>query len=45
MLACQFIAWVLASVKRFDSIVLHAWESVREIAESLRTGREAGLAE
>ena len=33
MLACQFIAWMLASVKRFDAIVLHAWESVREAVE------------
>jgi len=45
MLTCQFIAWVLASVKRFDAIVLHAWEQVREIAGSLRAGREEGLAE
>ena len=31
MLLCQFMVWMLAAVKRFDSLVLHAWASAREV--------------
>ena len=36
MLLCQFMVLVLTAVKRFDAVVLHAWESAREAARSLR---------
>jgi len=48
MLTCQFIAWVLAAVKRFDAIALHAWETLREAVGVRRggpSGRKQGLAE
>ncbi len=35
MLLCQFIAVGLAAVKRFDAVVLHAWQSAREIVRSV----------
>jgi len=34
MLACQFVLWVLTMVKRFDTVVLHAWQSAREALRS-----------
>jgi len=34
MLVCQLMVWVLATVKRFDTVVLHAWQSVREAVRS-----------
>jgi len=39
MLLCQFIAWALAAVKRFDAVVLHAWELAKEMVRSLRVVR------
>jgi hypothetical protein len=43
MLVCQLMVWVLAAVKRFDTVVLHAWQSAREAlrALSLEADREA----
>jgi hypothetical protein len=35
MLICQFIAIALAAVKRFDTVVLHVWESARETVLSV----------
>jgi hypothetical protein len=48
MLLCQFMMVVLAAVRRFDAVVLHALSSVRERFRSLRgvgSGGEAGLAD
>ena len=36
MLLCQFMVLVLTAVKRFDAVVLDAWESVREVVRTLR---------
>ncbi len=36
MLLCQFIAVALAAVKRFDAVVLHAWQSARETLRAMR---------
>ena len=36
MLLCQFMVLALAAVKRFDAVVLHAWESARDMVRSLR---------
>jgi hypothetical protein len=36
MLLCQFMVVVLAAVKRFDTVVLHAWSSAREALRSRR---------
>ena len=36
MLLGQFLVMVLSAVKRFDAVVLHAWESARGVARSLR---------
>jgi hypothetical protein len=46
MLVCQLMVWVLASVKRFDTVVLHAWQSARgalRSALSIGPGSEADL--
>jgi hypothetical protein len=46
MLVCQLMVWVLAAVKRFDTVVLHAWESARETLSSVLSlggDREADL--
>jgi len=44
MLLCQAMVWIMAAVKRFDAVVLHASESVREVVRSLRVVRsEADL--
>jgi hypothetical protein len=46
MLVCQFMVVVLTAVKRFDAVVLHAWESAREMLRSIRglgSGGEADL--
>jgi hypothetical protein len=46
MLLCQFMVWMLAAVKRFDTVALHAWASAREVIRSLRgfgSDREADL--
>jgi hypothetical protein len=46
MLVCQLMVWVLAAVKRFDTVVLHAWQSAREAlrsALSFGADREADL--
>ncbi len=48
MLLCQFMVLVLAAVKRFDAVVLLAWESAREMARTLRgfgSDGEAGMAD
>ena len=45
MLACQLVMWVLAAVKLFDTVALHARQSLREAMGALRWGREQGLAE
>ncbi|HVP55356.1 MAG TPA: hypothetical protein VMU45_10205 [Candidatus Eisenbacteria bacterium] len=36
MLTCQLLVLVLAAVKRFDAVVLHAWESAREMLRAVR---------
>jgi hypothetical protein len=36
MLLCQCMAWMLAAVKRFDAVALHAWSSARELLRSIR---------
>jgi hypothetical protein len=36
MLVCQLMVWVLAAVKRFDTVALHAWQSARDTVKSLR---------
>ena len=45
MLVCQVMVWALAAVKRFDTVVLHAWQSAREALRALSLGadREADL--
>ncbi len=44
MLLCQFMVWLLAAVKRFDSLVLHAWTSAREVLlRGFGSDREADL--
>jgi hypothetical protein len=45
MVLCQFMVLVLAAVKRFDAVVLHAWQSARELIATLRSGSQAELAE
>ncbi len=32
MLLCQFMVWLLATAKRFDSLLLHALASARELS-------------
>ena len=39
MLLCQFLVVVIAAVKRFDAVVLRAWESAREMVRALRVFR------
>jgi len=36
MLLGQLLVVVLSAAKRFDAVVLHAWESAREVARSVR---------
>jgi hypothetical protein len=36
MLLCQLIVVVMAAVKRFDAVVLHAWSSARDAVKSVR---------
>jgi|GEM_PF-3283941 len=36
MLLCQVLVVVLAAVKRFDAVVLHAWPAAREMFRSIR---------
>jgi len=46
MLLSQFLVVVLSAVKRFDAVVLHARDSVREVfnaARGLRSNGEADL--
>ena len=44
MLLGQVIVVVLTAVKRFDAVVLHAWQSARETLDALRGVRgEADL--
>ena len=45
MLLCQFMVWLLSAVKRFDTVVLHAWESAREVMRSLRRTTSDGEAD
>jgi len=48
MLLCQVMVWVLAAVRRFDAVVLHAWSSVRDVWQSRRgfgSDGEADLAD
>ena len=48
MLLCQVMVLVLAAVKRFDAVALHAWESAREMVRTLRgfgSDGEAGMAD
>jgi hypothetical protein len=45
MLLCQFMVWMLATAKRFDSLVLHAWASARQVMRSLRGFRSGGEAD
>jgi hypothetical protein len=30
MLVCQLMVWVLAAVRRFDTVALDLWQSARE---------------
>ena len=43
MLLAQLIAVVLTAVKRFDTVVLHAKDSVRGMLGAMRSGGEADL--
>jgi hypothetical protein len=43
MLLAQFIAHVLTMVKRFDSVVMHAKDSVRGLLGTVRSSGEADL--
>ena len=36
MLLGQLLVVLLSAVKRFDAVVLHAWESALEMARTLR---------
>ena len=36
MLLCQLLVMVLAAVKRFDAVALHAWSAAKEMARSIR---------
>ena len=36
MLLCQVLVVVLAAVKRFDAVMLHAWSAAKEMARSIR---------
>ena len=48
MLLCQFMMWLLAALKRFDTMVLHASASARGVIRSLRgfgSDGEADLAD
>jgi hypothetical protein len=40
MLLCQTMVWLLAVVKRFDTVVLHAWQSAREALRALSLGAD-----
>ena len=42
MLLSQFLVVVLSAVKRFDAVVLHARESVREVFSAARSLRSSG---
>jgi hypothetical protein len=35
MLACQFLVVMMATVKRIDAVVLHAWWSGRDAVKSV----------
>jgi hypothetical protein len=35
MLVCQLMVWVLAAVKRFDTVALHTWQSAGETLRSV----------
>ena len=45
MLLGQLLVVVLAAVKRFDAVVLHAWSAVREMFRSRRGFGSGGDAE
>jgi hypothetical protein len=46
MLLCQLLVMVLAAVKRFDAVVLHAWSGVREMFRAIRRfGSDGGEAD
>ena len=45
MLACQLMMAAVSAIKRFDSLVLHTWSSVRETLLSLRFWKTDGEAE
>jgi hypothetical protein len=48
MLLCQVLVVVLAAVKRFDAVVLHAWTAARDAFRSIRgfgSDGEADMAE
>ncbi len=36
MLLWQLLVFAVAAVKRFDAVALHAWQSARQAARSLR---------
>jgi len=45
MLLGQLLVMAVAAVKRFDTVVLHAWESAREVMRSLRGTTSDGEAD
>jgi hypothetical protein len=45
MLACQFMMVAMSAIKRFDSLLLHAWSSVRETLANARFWKNGGEAE
>ena len=45
MLLAQCIVMVVTAAKRFDAVVLHVWDSARNVLGLLRPGSEQGLAE
>jgi hypothetical protein len=45
MLACQLMMAAMTAIKRFDTVVLHMWSSVREAFASLRLWKTNGEAE
>jgi hypothetical protein len=36
MLACQLMMAAMSAIRRFDSVVLHSWSSLRETLANLR---------
>lgn len=45
MLACQLATIAINAIKRFDSLVLHLWESTGQRLSALRFWKPGGEAE